>query len=857
MTPRPGLGCYVVQVSIALQEHSQPLAAAAPPAPGESSPAILAPALADLAGEDGVVQAVSGYYRPGDGGGGWFVWREGETREENRGTVWGSGSGRWLRMGESEFVLYSKWFGVVGDGVMDDTAAVQHFVDQAGSNRSKLVFATGTYLLSDTIYIDGGHNRPCNAVALQAETWNNNANYEGGSAKFYWTGDSATKPMFWFRGFDHSVSGLSFEPAGTKHVLCAIALTGFAFPVGTSHYSEGLVFASQLRVEGCTFSTSGQTLANRSMKYGVAIGGTSEMGWQGTNLENCEINRCYFSGCTQGGILVHGGQAINTRVVKCNFYGWDGPLNGQVANSKGGAAIINDSSSTTMQVYDCDYQSLGQWFRVLYPFQLTVTGGESEHSHCMLWQPSGSWDTYGPGYAFRDLRVVSGRIGIPSADGVMGDGTPEYIRNYSGCPLSLENITFVSEVNEAYPDLLEDGGTVFTIGCHMGSIVTCKNVLFPNSNPFSSYEIGWEDFCKGGVWLEGCKWGLDSSAHHPPGYGPMEDRRGSWNPPGVVRLEGEETTATVRLPFDQYDSAYNVRLTLTGSSPTAVLSPATVESVSRHSFVVRVAQAPGEEESVVYRWEIEKTAQQDRQQLAGDPLVRSAPGLLLGPEYATETREVLYSAARNKYAQGRMTTAYPAVAIATSSTLNNRPVLVFPGLNRLYNGGWSEFPVEGHSILLVANVLGTGVPISLPWQGHAGTGTALHFTGTELRAERLGDPANHATTAFATGPALVLATFSTSHARLYLNSTDPVAESLVEVGNVTFPPDQETIPSLSVYLGGSGFYIMPPFTAASAAEQNFFSGEIAEVAVWPRLLSEEEIGSLLRSRSRKYAVPLT
>ncbi len=509
--------------------------------------------------------------------------------------------------------LYGPDHGLVGDGVADDTAALQTLVNAAGYNNGKIVLAPGMYRITDSIYIDGGHGRPNNAVQICGELYSGGTVYES-ATRIIWDGPT-NKPAFWFRGFDHSVLGLGFEAAPTKHLLCGVALTGYAFP-GVDEDGDGLddetgrpvtgtVFSSQLLVKGCVFTNYGQANSTRSIKYGVAIGGTSELGWFGSNLENCEISYSSFSGCVEGGVLFHGGQAINSVIRKCNFTGWNGVLNGALAASNGGAGVINDSPSTILQVYDTDFQSIGQWFRVLYPFQLTMTGGESEHSHSMLWNPNYSWDSYMYGYTFRDLRVVTDMLGVPSADGVMGAGTLEFVRNYMGSNLSFENSNFYVDQN-SYMTAREDGGRDFYIGSLAGATVTAKNCVFPNSNPFSCFALGWEAFCKGGVWLEGCKWGLDAGGAHPPGLGPMADRKGSWNPPGFVTISGTDTEAPVSFLFNQLDTRYQIKLTLSSMSNDAAFGTAVAHPKTPTGFTLKLSVAPGASKSVTYRWEIEK-----------------------------------------------------------------------------------------------------------------------------------------------------------------------------------------------------------------------------------------------------------
>lgn len=102
--------------------------------------------------------SVAGYYTPGDGGGGIFYYDATSTATPNGGTIFSpnGGIGRWFRILQGR-ALSVKYFGATGDGVTDDTDALQasFAAMRAAAPNISLSFDPGIYQCDEQLLVDG------------------------------------------------------------------------------------------------------------------------------------------------------------------------------------------------------------------------------------------------------------------------------------------------------------------------------------------------------------------------------------------------------------------------------------------------------------------------------------------------------------------------------------------------------------------------------------------------------------------------------------------------------------------------------------------------------------------------------
>jgi len=179
--------------------------------------------------KEGLRYLVKGYHAGSDMGGGEFYWDVDNTKTEDGGTILGSGAtGRFVRIFDGG--IYVTWFGVVGDQITDDSAAMALAVAYQENSQCKLkVPSKARIKISEPLILPACFNIEGDGAAVQLQprfvAAGNNAIFTGGS------GFSSESGRFVNIGFDSMASG-----------------------TGTAIYSpDDGGYISQTVFDGCTF----------------------------------------------------------------------------------------------------------------------------------------------------------------------------------------------------------------------------------------------------------------------------------------------------------------------------------------------------------------------------------------------------------------------------------------------------------------------------------------------------------------------------------------------------------------------------------------------------------------------------
>lgn len=175
-----------------------------------------------------MVADVLGYHEVGDGGGGLFAWRAGATAADDGG-LWIASTvasgGLWQRIVDSAAPVSVRWWGAVGDGVTDDTAAIQAALD---AGFAMVHLPAGNYAVSATLIVP----------ASTTLTGEGSGGFEHVNAKtiIVKTNGDTNGDAVLETGRSCSISDLKIQP----HNLAAVGYERATYPSGTGNTAIGL-----------------------------------------------------------------------------------------------------------------------------------------------------------------------------------------------------------------------------------------------------------------------------------------------------------------------------------------------------------------------------------------------------------------------------------------------------------------------------------------------------------------------------------------------------------------------------------------------------------------------------------------
>lgn len=379
-------------------------------------------------------------------GGGVFAWDATAADDDgllrfNAGGIGTSGVG-WQRVGVD--IPTVQMAGAVGDGVTDDTAAIQRAID-ATSASLRLRIPAGVYRITDSLAFHNAGGTEFYGFTLEGDVVS--SQYASGSgSQLYWDG-AGTEPMIEAHAPGMTIRGLVLRVATGKTTVCGI---DWDKPVA------GLA-QTALTVEQCDLDPLTGT-----MTYGIRVGNRDPAT---TNLEYMAVDRCTFTRQTEAGIYVPNtsGQSKGHAITRTSF-----------TYSKSGIRIKSGSFRT----WGCNFGRLTQAAIEIDAQTDCISIVATDTEECARFLDT-SWNGGGSIYPW-PIHIDGLRASI--SDAVHADGN--YIKmSYPG-GLILDSVLFeyAGTYDPADIKVLVQASAGGTTQSH----ITSRGCLYLNSSPWSS-----------------------------------------------------------------------------------------------------------------------------------------------------------------------------------------------------------------------------------------------------------------------------------------------------------------------------------------------------------------------------------
>lgn len=250
-----------------------------------------------------------------------------------------------------------KSLGAVGDGVTDDTQAIQDALESVKLTGGTVFVPAGVYLL-DTMLFNSDDSHTSSALHIYSNTTllmdNNAVLLKGLSVNhiiYTHNNDDATgydgvENIKIIGGtIDENANGTISDTAINTSHATNIEIEGITFinSHGSWHYIE--VNSSQdVYIHNCRFLTGANA---EDIQLDAAVGQAGQIGTaDGTGCTNILIENCYFNSGAHPAIGNHNSSnnSSNIRISNCVFY-----------NKNGSGAINFDAGTHKVDIYDCTF----------------------------------------------------------------------------------------------------------------------------------------------------------------------------------------------------------------------------------------------------------------------------------------------------------------------------------------------------------------------------------------------------------------------------------------------------------------------------------------------------------------------